>query len=229
MHRYALYFAPRVDTEWWEAGSRWIGRCAARQVDMPQPPVPGVSAEEQRRWTAAPRRYGWHATLRAPFKLAAQADMASVRAALRLICKAASFDMPTLEVARIDDFLALVPHGDSGAIDAMAARCVIEMDSQAAPLDANDLARRRAAGLTPHEDALLERWGYPYVFDCFRFHMSLTGSLKDASPTTVAALHEAASDWFSGLPPLRFDSVSLFGEPAPGADFVLIEQCGLRA
>ena len=31
----------------------------------------------------------------------------------------------------------------------------------------------------------LDRWGYPYVFEDFRFHMTLTGSLPSEQRTVV--------------------------------------------
>ena len=110
-HRYAVYFAPRADSAWWRAGSRWLGRCAARLEPLPQAPLPGVPAPELHRLTKAPRRYGWHATLKAPFALAPGVDVEQLRAALRSLC--ARLSSPSrcraLKVAMLDDFLALVP------------------------------------------------------------------------------------------------------------------------
>jgi putative phosphonate metabolism protein len=229
-HRYAVYFAPRAHSPWWLAGSRWLGRCAARGEPLPQPPVPGLSAPELHQWTKAPRRYGWHATLKAPFALAPGADEAQLRASLRaLAAEFAAFSLPPLKAAMLDDFLALVPDGDAQAIEALAAACVTRLQPLAAPLAPAELERRRATGLTPEEDALLLRWGYPFVLERFRFHLSLTGSLKDATPAAVEALKEAARLRFDALPACPVDSLSLFVEPRPGADFMLVEQMELGA
>jgi len=229
-HRYAVYFAPRAHSPWWLAGSRWLGRCAARGEPLPQPPVPGLSAPELHQWTKAPRRYGWHATLKAPFALAPGADEAQLRASLRaLAAEFEAFSLPPLKVAMLDDFLALVPDGDAQAIETLAAACVTRLQPLAAPLAPAELERRRAAGLTPEEDALLLRWGYPFVLERFRFHLSLTGSLKDAAPAAVEALKEAARHRFDALPACRVDSLSLFVEPRPGSDFMLVEQMELVA
>lgn len=229
-HRFAVYFAPRAHSPWWVAGSRWLGRCAARGEPLPQPPVPGLSAPDQHRLTKAPRRYGWHATLKAPFALAPGADEAQLRAGLRALAAGfEAFTLPPLKVAMLDDFLALVPDGDAQAIDALAAACVTRLQPLAAALAPAELERRRAAGLTPEEDALLLRWGYPFVLERFRFHLSLTGSLKDAEPAAIEALKEAAHHRFDALPDCRVDSLSLFVEPRPGADFMLVEQMALAA
>ncbi len=229
-HRYAAYFAPAVDSPWWQAGSAWLGRCAARQQALAQPPVPGVPAAEQQRLTAAPRRYGWHATLKAPFALAPEVDLTTLRAGLREVCRSLQpFDLPRLQVTRLDDFLALVPAGESRALHAVEQACVAGLQPLAAPLSHAELQRRRAAGLTPEEDALLLRWGYPYVMERFRFHFSLTGALPGVPEPVVQALHQAATHWFAPLPPCRMDAVALFAEPHPGADFVLLERVELGA
>ncbi len=225
--RFAVYFAPSADGPWWDAGSEWLGRCAERAIELPQPAIPGMSAEAQRRWTRAPRRYGWHATLKAPFTLAEGVDLDALLGATRAVGRRFQpFVMPRLRVARLDDFLALVPD-DPTAVAAVAEACVQDLQPLAAPLSEAELARRRAAGLTPQEDALLLRWGYPFVGERFRFHLSLTGSLREAAPAEIDALQAAAARHFDPLPPCRFDAIALFAEPAPGADFELVERLEL--
>jgi len=232
-HRYAVYFAPHPGTLAWLAGSHWLGRCAALLQPLPQLDIHGVAREELERLTAAPRRYGWHATLKAPFALAPGVDWLMLQHAVqRLADSLRPFDMPPLQVERIDDFLALVPmpsHPANAEIQAAAAACVTQLQPLAAPLSARDLARRRAAGLTPRQDALLQQWGYPFVLEEFRFHLSLTGSLAGADARTVELVLDAAEQFFADLPPLRFNSLALFAEPAPGADFVLLDHLELGA
>lgn len=231
-HRYAAYHAPRIGSDWWVAGSQWLGRDAAPGcAAMAQPQFDGLPGDHQHALTQAPRRYGWHATLTAPFTLRPQIEELSLRDGLRTMCRAwKAFDMPPLEVALLDDFLALVPTQPSPALNAVANACVTGLHAFAEPLSEAELQRRRAAALTPEEDALLVRWGYPHVLGRFRFHISLTGSLRDADAEVVAALRAAAQQHFAPLlsaPPPRFDTVSLFAEPAPGGDFRCLEQMEL--
>jgi hypothetical protein len=194
------------------------------------PAVKGFSEEAFRQVTAAPRRYGWHATLKAPFTLAPGADVDQLRVALQTIAASAStFEMPPLKVTLLDDFLAIVPQTRSAAADALAARCVIELQPLAASLSATELQRRRQAALSPAQDALLVRWGYPFVLDEYQLHCSLTGSLKHMNSQQVQNLQEAAEDWFANLPPCNFESLALFVEPTQGADFVLQEHFRLAA
>jgi hypothetical protein len=124
-------------------------------------------------------------------------------------------------------FLALRPIGKSDALQALADACVTETHAFARPLSADELARRRRAGLTPEQDALLMAWGYPWVLSAFRCHFSLTGDLRHLSATQLQALLEAAADHFHHLPPMRVDRVSVFIEPRAGQAFELLTQCGL--
>ncbi len=194
------------------------------------PAIKGFSEEAFRQVTVAPRRYGWHATLKAPFTLAAGPDVDQLRNALETIAaNSIAFAMPPMKVALLDDFLAIVPQTSSAEANAVAAKCVMELNALAAPLSATELHRRRQAPLSPAQDALLERWGYPFVLDEYQLHFSLTGSLKHLNSQQVQNLQQAAQDWFANLPPCRFETLALFAEPTQGADFVLQEHFKLAA
>lgn len=230
-HRYAVYFAPTPGTLGWLAGSHWLGRCAAQLQPLPQLDIHGVAPADLQRLTAAPRRYGWHATLKAPFALAPDADWLALHHAVQQVASSLKpFAMPPMQVQRIDDFLALVPmpsHPANAAIDEAAAACVTQLHPLAAPLSSSELARRRAVGLTSRQDELLQRWGYPFVLEEFRFHMSLTGPLSLADENTQALVLDAAQQFFSDLPTLQFNHLAIFAEPTPGADFVLLDHLEL--
>jgi hypothetical protein len=226
-HRYAVYFAPAPGTLGWLAGSHWLGRCAAQLQPLPQLDIQGVARDDLHRLTAAPRRYGWHGTLKAPFVLAPGVDWATLHQAVQTIARGLQpFTLPPMQVERLDDFLALVPMASAttqAAIHAVAAACVTQLQPLAAPLPPAELARRRAGGLTLRQDELLQRWGYPFVLEEFRFHLSLTGPLSLVDANTQTLVHDAAEQFFADLPPLQFNSLALFAEPAPGADFVLLD------
>jgi hypothetical protein len=169
-------------------------------------------------------------TSAAPFTLASGTTLSELRAALQTIAASANpFEMPPMKVALLDDFLAIMPQPRSAAAEALAARCVMELQPLAAALSATELQRRRQAPLTPAQDALLERWGYPFVLNEFQLHCSLTGSLKHLNSQQVQSLQRGAEDWFANLPPCRFETLALFVEPTQGADFVLQEHFKLTA
>lgn len=225
--RYALYFAPAAGSAWDRFGAAWLGRSAYTGESLEQPEIPGVDAGRFRALTDAPRRYGFHATLKAPFRLAAGRTLDELLQELPMsFGQMPSFRMPAMKVAVLDRFLALVPDGDETQINRVADECVTRFDRYRQPADAGEIARRRSAELTPREDEYLLRWGYPYVLDAFRFHMSLTGPL--GSDAEAAALKRAAASLMPGEI-LRFDAVTLFREPSPGAELRVAGRASLAA
>jgi putative phosphonate metabolism protein len=225
MHaRYALYYAPDVDSPLWARGCFWLGRDAERDLPLVQPAVPGWSAEAVRALTAQPRRYGWHATLKPPFALRPGCDPQLLADRLTAFCaRRASFELPPLAVARLSQFIALRPASEGTALRALADACVTEFDDLRAPLDPADAVRRRAAGLTPAEEALLERYGYPYVLEAFRFHLTLTQALDDAA---ARLLLPWLADYFALAlrSPTIVSGVCLFVQPEPAAQFRLVRR-----
>jgi putative phosphonate metabolism protein len=228
-YRVAVYYAPPPDSAWWHAGSEWLGRCARTGQTLTQPAIEGITTDDVTRLTDEPRRYGWHATLKAPFRLAAGQTLDDVRASLRRLCRGRTpFDLAPLQPIRMGDFLALRPRQPQAALDRLAADAVVQLQPLALPLNAEELARRRRAGLTPEQDRLLLAWGYPHVLQNFRFHLSLTGPVGDMPASMVAALLQAASARFDRLAACHIDRVSLFVESTPGAPFELLEQIGFE-
>jgi putative phosphonate metabolism protein len=224
VHRYAIYFAPTPQSHACELGSQWLGRCAATGELRNQPTIPRLTLAEFEALTKAPRRYGWHATLKAPFALAEGISEENLCIAIEnLATSLSAFEMPTLRVTQLDDFLALAPDGDTAQLNAVAEACVTELYHCAAPLGESELQRRRTAHLTSRQDDLLLQWGYPYVFEEFRFHCSLTGSLAALSQQQIASVEQAASTTFDALPNWKFETLALFIEPTPGADFMLLK------
>jgi len=228
-HRVALYWTPRPGSAAWEAGCGWLGRDAATGESLKQPPVPGVGPALLERITAQPRRYGWHATLKPPFRLRAGQTLASLDVAVGSLAQVlASCPMPSLQVAMLGGFLALRPAVPTPRVTALAGACVKTLHALAEPLSASDLARRRQAALTPQQDALLQTWGYPWVLDEFRFHCSLTSRLDVLDDAQRDALLAAARARFDGLPEHRLDQIAVFIEPTAGAPFRLHRQWDLR-
>lgn len=201
--RFAVYYLPRGDLA--QFGAAWLGWDVDAGTPVPQPDVPGIAEA-----TETPRKYGFHGTLKPPFRLADGTDVAGLtRAVTDLAARTAPAQADGLRVARIGRFLALVPQGDASGIARVAGACVTELDRFRAPAPGAELTRRRAAGLTPAQDALLLQWGYPYVLDEFRFHLTLSGKLDDS-----AALEAALSP---PLPrPFRLDQIALVGERPDG-------------
>jgi putative phosphonate metabolism protein len=223
--RHALYFAPAEGSAWWRFGACWLGRDPATGAAVPQPVVPGVEVDAFRALTETPCRYGFHATVKAPFALLAGATREALATALEGFCAdRTAFSVPRVTVAQLDDFLALVPLARESRVNDLAADCVREFEPFRAPLEAAEIEQRRRKGLSPRQDRYLEEFGYPFVLAEFRFHLTLTGSLDGAPPQHVAGVRAAAEHAVAALAdePLQFDALALFEQPGRDTPFRLV-------
>src|SRR3954451_16491972 len=173
--RYAVYFAPAQNSLLWQLGCAWLGRDAAKDCMLAQPDVEGMASGGVQGLTVSPRRYGLHATLKPPFRLAIGGTHDNLICATRaLASRLQPFALPALAVDVLSGFIALRTVHDSDALHALADACVAELDGYRLPADASEIARRRAHGLSPIQETLLARFAYPYVLSEWRFHMTLT-------------------------------------------------------
>ena len=209
--RYAIYFTPQGSLA--EAGAAWLGWDVARGCVVAHPAVAGLDVATL---TETPRKYGLHATLKPPFGLAEGTTADGLLAEFEALCTRLSpVTLDGLALTPLGRFLALTPEGGTAALNAMAAEVVRGLDAfRAAPAEA-DLARRRQANLTPAQEANLSQWGYPYVMEAFRFHVTLTGKLpKSDLPRVTAALAPYIAPH---LPqPFILDSLTLVGQAEDG-------------
>lgn len=216
--RYALYWTPSPAHPLWAAGCAWLGRDAAG----------GTCGATPAPHTAAPRRYGFHATLKAPMRLRPEVEAQTLLDhAAALAWRTTAFDMPPLRVGWLSGFLALQPAAalaPGHPLRRLADACVMELDAWRAAPAAAELARR-AAGLDEAQRARLQRWGYPHVLDGWRFHMTLSDTLPAPDP----ALEAAARAHFAATlaRPLRCEDLSVFIEDSPGAPLRLLARLPL--
>jgi putative phosphonate metabolism protein len=221
--RVALYYAPAPDDPLAAAGATWLGRDAERNIALAQPPVPDIAA-----LTAEPRRYGFHATLKPPMRLAPGSNWFAFAAGVRAVAASTPpFDLPPLHVADLHGFLALRETTHCAPLQALCDRCVADLDALRAPPDAAELERRRKARLSSQQDAMLQRWGYPYVFETWFFHMTLTRRLDDAEKARVKPLAEGFFASAVAIP-RQVRDICLFTQSAPDVDFVMAERIPLR-
>lgn len=220
--RYALYYAPESGSTLERLGNAWLGRDLLGRP-CPQPPVPDLNSERVAVLTAAPRHYGFHATLKPPFALAEGLEVdAFLEAVAAFAATRRAFDAPPLEVSWLGHFLALVPSAPCTDLDALAADCVRAFDRFRRPPSPDDLHRRRQAGLTPYQNQLLETWGYPYVMEEFRFHMTLTGRVEDDREGTLLRLFLADYMEPATRDPLPVRAVAVYAQETRESPFLLL-------
>lgn len=215
--RFAIYYAPSATSNLWERAATWLGRDAA-DGDLFGGPVAGIDRDRLLNLTQSANRYGFHATLKAPMALADGTSEADLRAALTAFAgQHQPVDLGKPRLASLDGFLALLVE-PSDALQDFAAHVVETFDDFRAPMSVKDRAARAGRNLSERQIELLDAYGYPYVFEEFRFHMTLTDRLAAADAADIA---QAAKTWFTPVldEPILLDRLSLFHEPEAGKPF----------
>ena len=218
--RYAVYFSPAESHPLTKAAAHWLGRDAFTGEIWPTPDVDGLKPDTVHELTADPRRYAFHATLKAPFELAEDKSEAElIKAFERFAAETAAFDIPNAIVGQLGRFFAIVPDKVYPELQDFAAKVVEVFEPFRAPLSEADIARRNPEKLSAPQRANLDRWGYPYVMDEFRFHMTLTGQVPpEQAPAMAAELDRRFAEFVNR--PLAIDGLALFVEPSRSAPFI---------
>lgn len=211
MTRYAVYAIPGADAA-----------AAPEAIRLRQAVEHWYAADAVQDLTVDARRYGFHATLVAPTRLAAGRTEGELRAAVdAFVAGRSPVVIPAPHPAALDGFRALLPDGDQSELAGLAAAVVRDLDGFRGPLDEAQVRRRRPELLTARQRELLERWGYPYVLDEFRFHLTLTDRVpEDRAAEVDAALAEHFADIAGIDVPLTAIAISV--ERQPGAPFEIL-------
>ncbi|NIA67467.1 DUF1045 domain-containing protein [Pelagibius litoralis] len=223
--RYAVYYALPRESALWSMAQTWLGRDCENGARLPQPALEGWTQAEIAEVTESPRRYGFHATLKAPFPLAPGISRGELRDAVAAFAAAQQpFQAAPLTVSAIGPFLALTLSEPTPAMAALATAAVTDLDPLRAPLAEADIQRRLGNGLSSRQEELLRAWGYPYVLEEFRFHMTLTGPL--AQPEKRARLQSALAAHFKAAleQPVPVQEVCLYSQDNREAPFFLAER-----
>ena len=226
--RYAIYYAPEPNHPLTNAAAEWLGRDAFGRVVEPQARNPSVGDVDRVELTADPRHYGFHATLKAPFTLATEKTEQELVKALTDFAAARTMFVAPLVVADLGPFVALRLASVSPEMDRLHQDCVQYFEVFRAPLDEADLVRRRRARLTPLQDERLVAFGYPYIFDDFRFHMTLTGGIPDNAlrSRVIGYLKETFAPWEGDH---TIDRISIFKQEDRKSPFLVLAQAEFSA
>lgn len=210
--RYAIFYTPPAGP-FADLMAAWLGWNSASGQTIAPPVVAGLDVAKL---TARPRKYGFHATMKAPFHLVRTATHQALIDALETFThRHAPVKLGAIELNAVNGFLALRPLSEPTALRELAAEVVTKLDGFRAPLTPDDIARRRRSRLTARQDQQMLNWGYPFVFDDFQFHMTLTGQLRrNAEKTTLEQVHGLIAP---ALPSeLQIDALTLMGQDATG-------------
>lgn len=226
--RYALYYAPSAQSHLGRFGNGWLGRDPVTDVELARPFVAGLDADDVIAATKSPTRYGFHGTLKPPFALKDGQSLAELEAAVENLCAdSAPVTCGPLELKSISRFLALVPTDPVAPLEHLAGRLVRDLDDFRAPEDTEAMSKRRAAGLTARQESYLVAWGYPYVMEEFRFHLTLSNKLE---PDQLEQFEASLAPLIAPLCKTAFtiDDICLFGDPGDGKPFCLLKRFALK-
>ena len=216
--RYAIYYIP--DLPLFQIGSDWLGWNSLTGQES-------TLSANHHRITDRPRKYGFHATMKPPFSLASNSTQGELQDAFQAFCATVSpATGGTLKISRLGRFLAMTQDVQSNDVTDLAASTVSHFDKFRAPLSDNDIQKRRQRRLTPEQDALMLRWGYPYVMQEFKFHMTLTGPLQNDEIVSIEQLANTRFQEFIGQS-LNIASLALLGEDRDSGRFHVIEKLSL--
>jgi len=217
--RYAVYFAPKPGPLASFAAA-WLGWDPQTGEEVAHPDL-GMLPRKVADYTATPHKYGFHGTIKPPFRLAQGRDRTALEADLSaLAARLAPVTLDGLALKSLGGFLALIPTGDNSALAALASEVVKSLDDYRAQPSAEELAKRRSSGLSDRQEELLAQWGYPYVMDEFRFHLTLSGRLDEHETVHLA---DILSPHLTPILPSPFEvkDLCLFGEADDGRFHIL--------
>ena len=224
--RYAIYYVPAADSALYRFGASVLGYDGYTGNGIPYPE--GVDEAVWPALTREPRVYGFHATMKPPMRLKdGSTENGLVEAFFAFAKQQAPVDAGQLVVREIGAFIALVPAARCEPLNRLADACVRHFDGFRAMMTEQELSKRLAPGLSDRQVEHLYRWGYPHVFEDFRFHMTLTGSLPVQKRT---AAYKVLCGKFEHLPEaatLTVDRLVISRQAAPGSAFVVLQEASL--
>jgi hypothetical protein len=209
--RYAIFYTPTGPLA--DFGAQWLGWDSAHGRPVVQPEIAGIDVPTI---TQTARKYGLHGTLKAPFKLAEGCDLAQLQdVATTFATGQPAFEIGALTLRHDSGFVALRPRSQQIGLRDFAAVAVKAFDGFRAALTDVDIARRREANLTARQDQQMLDWGYPFIFDDFHFHLTLSGFMEAGEAAQVI---DALSPRLESIVPTPFviDGITLMGQDDRG-------------
>ena len=228
--RYAIYFVPPADSALYHFGAGFLGYDCYTGESLPHPQDVALAASEWDALTRDARKYGFHATLKAPFRLLPPFREVDLTAELERFA-AIPRTLPEIKpiVQSLAGFIAVVADMPSMDLDRLAADAVMAFDRFRCPLSSHEREQRLGAGLSERQTDNLDRWGYPYVFDDFRFHMTLTGRIEAGRRGAILALLQARFDAIERAHVLLVSQVALLRQDRRASPFRMVREAALTA
>lgn len=226
--RYAIYYVPEQSDALLQLADDWFGRSTLTGKPTKRPNIPGLSSKKIQSITKTAARYGFHGTLKAPFRLARSA---TERKFLEAVAALAS-DLDAARAIKMSldyssGFIAIRPSEEDHALRGIGDLCVIALDIFRAPVNTLERMARIQPKLSQEEAQFLLLWGYPYIFNRFRFHMTLTDPILSREKNKIYTI---LKDYFETAlsAPLNIESICVCGDPGNGQSFDVLQRFSLK-
>lgn len=228
--RYAISYVPAADSAFYRFGRSLLGYDCYTGQELPTLADLNSAAVDWAMVTAEPRRYGFHATLKAPFHLSSACTEAQLVSAFHNFANI-GHAIPTITpiIEMLGGFAAIVPLHHEPLVDALAVACTTLFDAFRASMTPQERARRVASGLSHSQMQNLDRWGYPFLFSDFRFHMTLTGTIQTSQHGIVLAALRQRFQSVCNAQPIPIDRLALVKQETPYTGFRVVSHAELRA
>ncbi len=220
--RYAIYYVPAPDDALYQKASAWLGWDSHLGKEVDHPKLGTLQETEHRKTTQKPATYGFHATLKPPFYLGNGYGEGELIATADSFAQShAPISLATLSVSKIGNFVALTPSVEEKSLQELAASCVRDFDRFRRAMTEDERLRRMNGGISRQQVMMLKKWGYPYVMEEFRFHMTLTSQVDDGLATRLAV---SLKDYLAGVleVPPQLDRLAVLRQESEGSPFRVI-------
>ncbi len=177
--RYAIYYVPSENSELDLFGKCWLGWDPYKGEETTKSDLSKLpSFKKFSSLVLTPKQYGFHGTIKAPFKLKNEYTYNDLENKVREISKQIhSFYFDQLIIEKLGNFIGLIPTNNL-KVNAVSNKFVEELDYLRDELSESEIKKRKPHKLTSNQKQMLFKWGYPYVFDEFKFHLTLTSKLN---------------------------------------------------
>lgn len=212
MKRLAIYYTPEESSSLAGEAAIWFGRDIYSTTRAAGAGANNLNDTFIANITKSPSHYGFHATLKPPFTIENADVIEEISLLLETFANSReAFIIPDFEVKMLNSFFCLRPKTVSNQLHSIANELVTQFDHFRLPAGQAELEKRRSSGLTRNQEQMLLKWGYPYVMEEYRFHLTLTGMIEKQFRQAVA---QELSERFTSdiLESVEFDRISLFLE-----------------
>ena len=221
--RVAIYFLPKKNSSLENFGKNLLGRDInkKKKISLTRRQKYFINRgftyfDELKDYCEEPAKYGFHATLKAPFRLKRNVKTKNFYDVISHIAAQHSrFKIKGLKIVYSKKFTLITSRKPNKLLINLENDLVKHLDTFRAELNKTDIKKRIPDSLTIKQNKYLKEWGYPFVFDQFKFHMTLmnqnNNKLSNKQKLELEKLIYKISNNV-----IEFNEISLLGENKNG-------------